>query len=72
MKRVASLSMIFKWFDSDFTKAGGSVLSYVAKHLRDHELAQDLMQSPYQVEYLDYDWSLNGIPPKEMAHAGSP
>jgi hypothetical protein len=28
------------------------------------------MQSDYRIEYLDYDWSLNGIPPKEMPHAG--
>ena len=30
------------------------------------------MRPGYRVEYLDYDWSLNGIAPKEMACAGTP
>lgn len=69
--KVASLSMIFKWFEDDFTKAAGSVLSYVTRYVTDPELVQDLMQSEYRIEYLDYDWTLNGIPPKESAHAGA-
>jgi Protein of unknown function, DUF547 len=69
-KKVASLSMIFKWFEKDFTKAAGSVLSYIARYVSDPELVQDLMQSDYRIEYLDYDWSLNGTPPKEMSDAG--
>lgn len=70
-KKVALLSMIFKWFDDDFTNAAGSVLSYVTRYVMDPELVQDLMQSEYRIEYLDYDWTLNGIPPKESAHAGA-
>lgn len=69
--KVASLSMIFKWFDEDFTRAAGSVLSYIARYVSDPELVQDLTQSEYRIEYLDYDWTLNGISPKESAHAGS-
>jgi Protein of unknown function, DUF547 len=69
-RKLASLSMIFKWFEADFTKAAGSVLSYVTRYVSDPELVQDLMQSDYRIEYLDYDWSLNGIPPKETTHAG--
>ena len=68
--KVASLSMIFKWFEEDFTNVAGSVLSYVIRYVSDPELVQDLMQSDYRIEYLDYDWSLNGIPPKETIHAG--
>jgi hypothetical protein len=71
-KKVASLSMIFKWFEDDFTRAAGSILSYVTQYVADPVLVQDLMQSEYRVEYLDYDWSLNGIPPKETTHAGAP
>ncbi len=70
-RRVASLSMIFKWFDEDFRRAAGSVLSYITRYVNDPELIQDLMQSEYRIEYLDYDWTLNGVPPKESAHAGS-
>ncbi|MBK9306221.1 MAG: DUF547 domain-containing protein [Nitrospira sp.] len=69
-KKVASLSMIFKWFEKDFTKAAGSVQVYIARYINDPELVQDLMQSDYRIEYLDYDWSLNGTPPKEMRDAG--
>lgn len=70
-KKVASLSMIFKWFDEDFTHAAGSILSYIARYVNDSELVQDLMQADYRIEFLEYDWSLNGIPPEEHAHAGS-
>jgi uncharacterized protein YceK len=69
-QKVASLSMIFKWFDDDFTRAAGSVLTYIIRYVNDPELVQDLMRSEYRIEYLDYDWSLNGIPLKEPAHAG--
>jgi Protein of unknown function, DUF547 len=69
--KVASLSMIFKWFEEDFTSATGSVLSYVTRYVNDPDLVRDLMQSNYRIEYLEYDWSLNGIPPKESADAGS-
>jgi hypothetical protein len=69
-QKVASLSMIFKWFDDDFTRAAGSVLTYITRYVNDPELVPDLMRSKYRIEYLDYDWSLNGIPPKEPFHAG--
>lgn len=69
-KKVASLSMIFKWFEDDFTKAAGSVVSYITRYVNDPDLVQDLMQSDYRIEYLEYDWSLNGIPPRETAYVG--
>jgi hypothetical protein len=70
IRKVASLSMIFKWFDEDFTRAAGSVLSYITRYVSDPEIVQDLMQSNYRIEYLEYDWNLNGISPKEQNHAG--
>ena len=71
-KKVASLSMIFQWFQTDFVVAAGSVLAYIARYVEDPDLANELVQSGYRIEYLDYDWSLNGIPPKEeTAHAGT-
>lgn len=71
-QKVASLSMIFQWFEKDFSVAAGSVLSYVARYVDDPELAKDLAQPGYRVEYLEYDWSLNGTAPKEGAYAGPP
>ena len=69
-QKVASLSMIFKWFDDDFTRAAGSVLTYITRYVNDPELVQDLTRSEYRIEYLDYDWSLNGTLPTESSHAG--
>lgn len=69
-QKVASLSMIFKWFDEDFTRAAGSLLTYITRYVNDPELVQDLMRSEYRIEFLEYDWNLNGIPPKEQNHVG--
>lgn len=70
--KTASLSMIFQWFEQDFADAAGSVLAYIARYVDDDELAKELVQPGYRIEYLDYDWSLNGIPPKEeTARAGT-
>ncbi len=70
MRKVASLSMIFQWFEKDFVESAGSVLAYIARYVDDPELARELAQPGYGIEYLDYDWSLNGIPPKEIPHVG--
>ena len=70
-QKVASLSMIFQWFEKDFAGAAGSVLAYIARYVDDSELAKELILPGYRIEYLDYDWSLNGIVPKEMARAGT-
>jgi hypothetical protein len=65
--RTASLSKIFEWFEMDFRTHGGSLLGYLRRYLDDPELVADLATQPYRVEFLDYDWHLNGV-----AHAGAP
>jgi hypothetical protein len=70
--KVASLSMIFQWFEKDFADAAGSVLAYIAHYVDDPELAKEIAQPGYRIEYLEYDWNLNGIAPKELARAGTP
>ncbi len=62
-KKVASLSMIFKWFAKDFEARSGSVLNFVREYVQDTSLKQDLFAADYTVEFLDYDWSLNGPRP---------
>jgi hypothetical protein len=62
-EKVAALSMIFHWFEKDFADAAGSALAYIARYVDDPELAKELAQPGYRIEYLEYDWSLNGIPP---------
>ncbi len=69
-QKVARLSMIFEWFEEDFAQANGSVLAYVARYVDDPELARELAHHKYTVEFLEYDWSLNGIPPEETGHVG--
>ncbi len=62
-KKVAYLSMIFKWFAKDFEVRSGSVLNFVRDYVQDPSLKQDLSAADYAVEFLDYDWSLNGVRP---------
>ncbi len=61
-RKVAWLSMIFKWFEHDFVARSGSLLRYVQRYVADPALAREMVSEPYMVEFLEYDWSLNGIP----------
>jgi hypothetical protein len=61
-KKVARLSMIFKWFEHDFVARSGSLLRYIQRYVTDPALAREMVSEPYTVEFLEYDWSLNGIP----------
>jgi len=63
-KKIASLSKIFDWFTEDFEAQAGSLSLYLAQYVADPDLARDLMSTPYRIEFLDYDWSLNGTPPQ--------
>jgi hypothetical protein len=62
--RTARLSEIFKWFDEDFRASAGSTQKYIARYVADPEVAQGLAADGYRVEWIDYDWSLNGVPPR--------
>ena len=61
--KTAHLSEIFKWFEEDFQGAG-SVQKYIARYVADPEVAKDLAQDGYRIQYIDYDWTLNGTPPR--------
>lgn len=69
--KVAYLSMIFNWFEEDFVAEAGSLLGYVARYVDDPELARELTVASYRIEFLPYDWSLNGVSPHGRNHAGS-
>ena len=64
---IAYLSKIFEWFEPDFRTHAESLLNYVRRYVNDQELAADLATQPYRVEFLEYDWRLNGVP-----YAGAP
>ncbi len=53
------LSRIFQWFQDDFVAASPTVLAYVAKYAAP-EMQEFLRSGRAEVEYLDYDWSING------------
>lgn len=54
-KGVIYLSPIFKWFEADFVKKSGSVLSFIEPYLP--KAPSDL--ASYGIRYTGYDWSLN-------------
>ena len=61
--KTAHLSEIFKWFDEDF-RVAGSVQKYVARYVADADVARELATDGYRIEWIAYDWSLNGTPPR--------
>ncbi len=63
-RKVAHLSEIFKWYEEDFSKAAGSLQKYLARYVNDADVVRDLSADRYAIEWNDYDWSLNGIPPR--------
>ncbi|MCI0400395.1 MAG: DUF547 domain-containing protein [Gammaproteobacteria bacterium] len=63
-RKTARLSMIFKWFEEDFEKHSGSVPRYIANYVDNAGVAADLDNGSYQVQHLEYDWNLNGLPPR--------
>jgi hypothetical protein len=61
--REAMLSKIFDWFGEDFIINSGSLIDYVKKYVADKSLQRELAAEPFSVEFLSYDWSLNGVWP---------
>ena len=66
-QKIAYLSMIFDWFEEDFTNHSGSLVKYIAQFVTDETLAEDLRTTPYTIKFLEYDWGLNGVPIQPQA-----
>jgi hypothetical protein len=62
-KNNLQLSKIFKWYKKDFkSSAAGSVNAYVAPLMTDDvEVRTLIANKETKINYLDYDWSLNGV-----------
>lgn len=63
-KQVLNLSSLFKWYGEDFDKLYGSMTGFVVKYItqdagQQTAIARDIADNTIDVEYLDYDWSLN-------------
>ena len=50
-------------FDEDF-RGAGSVQKFIARYVADPEVAKGLADDGYRIEWIDYDWNLNGTPPR--------
>jgi hypothetical protein len=59
-RRIAFVSMIFKWYEADFAKAGGSVQQYLARFVDDARIQDGLRLDEFELRYEEYDWNLNG------------
>jgi len=46
----------------DFRAATGSTQRFIARYVADADVARDLAADRYKVEWIPYDWRLNGIP----------
>lgn len=62
---TAYLSKIFEWFEPDFRTHAESLLNYVRRYVNDPDQAADLATQPYRIEFLEYDWRLNGAAPAD-------
>jgi len=60
--KTAHLSEIFNWFEEDF-KGAGSTQRYIARYATDPDVARGLAADEYKIQWIDYDWNLNGTPP---------
>ena len=48
---------LFKWYEQDFSKAAGSVRSFI-RQWADNDTAAEVAKTS-SLDYIDYDWSLN-------------
>lgn len=55
------VSSIFNWFKKDFVTASGSLQKFLVKYVPlSEEQKTKVLSGETGLEYLDYDWSLNG------------
>jgi len=59
-RRVAYVSKIFDWFQEDFVANSGSLQIFMARYVTDQASARILRAESFEVNFRDYDWSLNG------------
>lgn len=59
-RRKADLSRIFDWYEDEFEAEAGSLEAWIANYIDDARLRESLQNEDWDIDYLDYDWSLNG------------
>lgn len=61
-RRKADLSRIFDWYEDEFEAEAGSLEAWLANYVDDARLRESLLNDDWDIDFLDYDWSLNGTP----------
>lgn len=57
--KTVYISKIFSWFDDDFGDDDNEILAFIYKFLPDSFKAENPDLTDWEIEHLDYDWSLN-------------
>ena len=59
--KIAHVSRIFDWYESDFGGTNESVMRFIAKYLPS-DVSQDILANltAWKIEYSAYNWRLNG------------
>ncbi len=55
---VLYVSKIFSWYEEDFANESGSLVQWLKQHWPQKNKSE-LNDNKYEIEFLDYDWSLN-------------
>lgn len=56
-----NLSMIYKWYGSDFIKKDSSAVNHIKKFINEDDKEFLNLNDTQQLEYIDYSWKLNDI-----------
>ncbi len=59
-QKTAFVSPIFDWFAGDFGAAAGGTPAYLARYAREPAARAALLEGRLKLEFLPYDWDLNG------------
>lgn len=65
VRRTLMLSKIFKWYEEDFIRNGGSVVKYITPYMPEADQEDLKQESNWTVTYLEYDWRLNEVKPQK-------
>jgi len=60
--RIAKLSKIFERNQSMFGQNNTDLLSWIGRYHENEDVADDLIDGRFEVDYLDYEYSINGLP----------
>jgi hypothetical protein len=74
-KNIISISLLFKWYRSDFGTTDEDILSWIEAHAA-KEVIEEIQANrdannkvSATIEYLPYDWNLPSSPPSKAKHS---